>query len=147
MSMKNATLYDTDFYAWANEQAALLRAGRLAEADIGNIAEEIESIGRSERRELVNRLGMLLTHLLKWKYRIGLRGRSWALTIEDQRRQIARHLAQNPSLNTQVQEAFAEAYDDARLYAERETHLPRATFPPAADFRFEDAVNPDFWPD
>ena len=59
MPSKNATLYDTDFYAWANEQAALLRAGRLSEADIENIAEEIESMGRSEKRELINRLTVL----------------------------------------------------------------------------------------
>ena len=62
------SLYDQDFYAWANEQAALLRAGRLSEADIENIAEEIESMGRSEKRELVSRLNVLLLHLLKWQY-------------------------------------------------------------------------------
>ena len=65
--MKNS-LYDRDFYAWANEQAGLLRAGRIAEADIENIAEEIETMGRSERRELINRLTVLLLHLLKWQF-------------------------------------------------------------------------------
>ena len=59
--------YATDFFGWATEQAELLRAGRLAEADIGNIAEEIESMGRGEKRELVNRLAVLLAHLLKWQ--------------------------------------------------------------------------------
>ena len=93
MSTKNATLYDTDFYAWANEQAALLRAGRLSEADIENIAEEIESMGRSERSELVNRLTVLLVHLLKWRYQPGLRGRSWRLTIEEQRDQLDRTIS------------------------------------------------------
>ena len=68
MSTKNATLYDTDFYAWANEQAALLRAGRLSEADVENIAEEIESTGKREKRELVSRLTVLFVHLLKWRY-------------------------------------------------------------------------------
>lgn len=63
--MSNADTYSRDFCAWATEQAALLRAGRLADADIENIAEEIESMGRSEKRELVNRLTVLLTHLLK----------------------------------------------------------------------------------
>ena len=74
MSTKNATLYDTDFYAWTNEQAALLRAGRWSEADVENIAEEIESMGRSERRELVSRLTVLLMHLLKWRFQPTLRG-------------------------------------------------------------------------
>ena len=73
--------YNRDFYAWAMEQAALMRAGRLAEADIQNIAEEIESMGRGEKRELVSRLTVLLTHLLKWRAQPGLRGRSWHLTM------------------------------------------------------------------
>jgi Domain of unknown function DUF29 len=147
MSTKNATLYDTDFYAWANEQAALLRAGRLSEADVENIAEEIESMGRSERRELVNRLTVLLVHLLKWRYQEGLRGRSWRLTIEQQRIQLGRHLAGNPSLKSQLDEAMTDAYQDARIEAERETHLPRSTFPPTSPFTFDEATNPDFWPD
>ena len=79
------TQYDHDFYAWSTEQVGLLRAGRLAEADIEHIAEEIESIDRSEKRELVNRLAALLLHLLKWQFQPGLRGNSWRLSIEDQR--------------------------------------------------------------
>jgi hypothetical protein len=62
-------LYDRDFYAWATEQGALLRAGRLSDADIGHIAEEIESMGRGEKREPVSRLTVLLAHLLKWRVR------------------------------------------------------------------------------
>jgi hypothetical protein len=147
MSTKNATLYDTDFYAWANEQAALLRAGRLSEADIENIAEEIESMGRSEKRELISRLTVLFTHLLKWRYQQGLGGRSWSITIEQRRRRVARHLTDNPSLKSRLDEAMADAYQDARIEAERETHLPRSTFPPASPFTFEEAMNPDFWPD
>lgn len=147
MSTKNATLYDTDFHAWANEQAALLRAGRLSEADVENIAEEIESMGRSERSELVNRLTVLLVHLLKWRYQQALRGRSWALTIEQQRIQLGRHLARNPSLKSHMDEAMLDAYQDARIEAERQTHLTRSTFPVASPFTFDDAMNADFWPD
>jgi hypothetical protein len=147
MSTKNATLYDTDFYAWANEQAALLRAGRLSEADIENIAEEIESMGRSERRELISRLTVLFVHLLKWHYQPALRGRSWTLTIEQQRLRIGKHLAENPSLKSQLDYVVADAYQDARIDAERETHLPRSTFPVDCPFIFDEAMNPDFWPD
>ena len=57
--MPKSGLYERDFHAWANEQAALPRAGALNAADIENIAEEIESMGRSEKRELVNRLAAL----------------------------------------------------------------------------------------
>ena len=86
------SLLRQDFYAWANEQAALLRAGRLTEADIENIAEEIESMGRSEKRELVNRLTVLLLHLLKWQFQPALRGNSWRLSIEKQRYRLEDHL-------------------------------------------------------
>ena len=147
MSTKNATLYDTDFYAWANEQAALLRAGRVAEADVENIAEEIESMGRSEKRELVNRLTVLLVHLLKWRYQPSLRGRSWTLTIGQQRRRLVKLLDANPSLKSQLNEALADAYEDARVDAERETRLKSSVFPLACPFTFDDAMNPDFWPD
>jgi hypothetical protein len=147
MSTKNATLYDTDFYAWTAEQAALLRAGRLSEADVENIAEEIESMGKSERSELINRLAILLAHLLKWRYQPGLRGRSWRLTIDEQRDALRDHLADNPSLKSQLDDLTARAYRRARFGAERETHLPRSIFPPDCPFTFDEAMHPDFWPD
>jgi hypothetical protein len=71
--------YDLDFYAWASEQASLLRAGKLSIADIENIAEEIESMGRTEKRELVNLLTVLMLHLLKWKFQPRMRGRAGRL--------------------------------------------------------------------
>jgi hypothetical protein len=141
------TLYERDFYAWANEQAALLRAGRLDAADIENIAEEIESMGRGEKRELVNRLAVLLAHLLKWRYQPDRRGRSWILTIKEQRHRLVRHLRDNPSLTAQVAEAMSDAYDLARIKAEQEAHLTEETFPPVCPFAFEQAVSDDFWPD
>ena len=90
------SLYDRDFYAWANEQAALLRAGKLTEADIENIAEEIESMGRSEKRELVSRLTILLQHLLKWQFQPGRHSTSWRLSIENTRLQLEDHLRRQP---------------------------------------------------
>ena len=143
--MSNA--YQKDFYAWSQEQAALLRAGRLTDADVENIAEEIESIGRSERRELVSRLTVLLLHLLKWRYQPGLRGRSWTLTIEQQRMEVGDHLSDNPSLKSQLGDVMAKAYGYARIEAERETRLKSSVFPLACPFTFDDAMNPDFRPD
>jgi len=139
--------YEQDFYAWANEQAALLRSGRLAEADIGHIAEEIESMGRSEKRELVNRLTVLLLHLLKWQFQPGLRGNSWRLSIEEQRYRLEDHLNDNPSLKTQLDGAVRDAYRLALIEAERETGLARATFPPVCPYTYEQAAKSDFWPE
>lgn len=147
MSSKNASLYDTDFHAWANEQAALLRAGRLSEADIENIAEEIESMGRSEKRELVSRLTVLLLHLLKWRYQPGFRGNSWRLSIQEQRYKVDDHLEENPSLKAQLNEAMRSAYRSSRFEAARETGRDLETFPADNPFTFDQAMNPGFWPD
>ncbi|MDA8252143.1 MAG: DUF29 domain-containing protein [Rhodospirillales bacterium] len=133
-------LYDTDFYAWANEQAALLRAGKLSVADIAHIAEEIDSMGRSERRELTSRLAVLLTHLLKWQVQPERRGRSWLLTIREQRREVDEVLADNPSLRARLSELLAEAYGKALLAAQRETDLPEEAFPAASPWTFDEAM-------
>jgi hypothetical protein len=137
------TQYEHDFYAWSTEQAALLRAGKLAEADIEHIAEEIDSIGRSEKRELVNRLTVLL-HLLKWQFQPALRGNSWRLSIEEQRYRLEDHLNDNPILRSQLDVAMRDAYRLALIEAERETGLARSTFPPVCPFAFEQVVNADF---
>lgn len=141
------SLYDRDFYAWANEQAALLRAGRLSEADIENIAEEIESMGRSEKRELVNRLSVLLLQSLKWQFQPSHRGNSWRLTIEEQRYRLEKHLDDNPTLKAQLPQAMRDAYRLALIAAERETGFARSTFPADCPYRFDQAISPDFWPE
>ncbi|MEI7713698.1 MAG: DUF29 domain-containing protein [Rhodospirillales bacterium] len=141
------TLYDLDFVAWANEQAALLRSGHLTEADIDHIAEEIESMGRTEKRELVNRLGVLLQHLLKWRYQPDRRGASWQSTIRVQRRALIRHLRDNPSLKATLPTAIEEGYGDAAIEAAGETNLPEALFPATCPWPFEQFTDPEFWPD
>jgi hypothetical protein len=139
--------YERDFYAWTAEQAALLRAGRLSEADVENIAEEIESMGRSERRELVNRLAVLLTHLLKWQAQPALRGNSWRLTIAEQRARLAEHLKDNSSLKGAHPEAFATAYCFALLAAQRETGLPEGAFPAVCPWASDRVMAEGFLPE
>ena len=141
------TLSDRDFYARANEQAALLRARRFGEADIEDIAEEIESMGRGEKRELVNSLAVHLLHLLNWQYQPPLRGNSWRLTVEEQRYRLEHHLNDNPSLRSQIAQAVREAYRLTLVTAERETGLVRCTFPKDCPYTFEQAMTPDFWPE
>jgi hypothetical protein len=144
--MSNSNLYERDFYAWANEQASLLRANQLGQADIENIAEEIESMGRSEKRELVSRLIVLLLHLLKWKYQPALRGASWRSSIRVQRISIESHMQDNPSLKAVLPAAIAEAYRVAKIEAEDQTGLPESTFPAACPWTFEQMADEDFWP-
>ena len=141
------SLYDQDFYAWTAEQAALLRAGRLDQADIENIAEEIESMGRSEKRELVNRLAVLLLHLLKWRFQPSHRGNSWRLTIKEQRYRLNAHLRDDPSLKAQLDDAIRGSYRLACVEAARETGLAESSFPADCPFDFDQAIAEDFWPD
>jgi hypothetical protein len=133
-------LYERDFHAWANQQAELLRAGRLNDADIVHIAEEIETMGRSEKRELVNRLNILLLHLLKWRYQSEPRGRSWEVSIANTRDELADHLDDNPSLRSRLPEAMATAYRRARRTAGIETGLPDTVFPAESPWTFDQAM-------
>jgi len=141
------SLYEQDFYAWANEQAALLRAGALAKADVENIAEEIESMGRGEKRELVSRLTVLLLHLLKWRHQPEKRGASWRVSIANTRDDLADLLEDSPSLRANRGAHLASAYKRARRQASVETGLPEKTFPPTSAFSFDQALDADFWPD
>jgi hypothetical protein len=140
-----SNLYEADFYAWLTEQATLLRGAEFANemplADFANIAEELESMGRSEREQLTSRLGVLLAHLLKWQYQPSLRGNSWRLTIAEQRRRIARLMARSPSLRAHLPAIIVDAYGDAVLIAERETGLD--AFPDPCPWTFEQAMSED----
>ena len=144
--MRNTASYEQDFHAWATEQSGLLRAGRFAEADVEHIAEEIESLGKSERRELVSRLAVLLVHLLKWQIQPGFRGNSWRDTISEQRRKITEHLDDNPSLRATLGDAIGRAYRDARGEARNQTGLSESAFPLSCPFTPEQLFDPDFVP-
>lgn len=138
--------YRADFFGWATEQARLLRSGQVDAIDFENVAEEIESMGRSQRRELTNRLAVLLAHLLKWQYQPNLRGNSWRLTVEEQRIRVADHLDENPSLRALVPDAMRSAYRLALIQAQRESGLPASAFPAACPFTMEQATDEAFWP-
>ena len=143
----NAKLYDRDFYAWTREQAELLRAGRFAEADLDNIVEEIESMGKRERRELVSRIGALLLHLLRWRHQPGFRGVSWRLLVKEQRLGVAAFLAESPSLQPSLPDAVVRAWPLVRLRAERETGLDASAFPAQCPWTASQALDDAFWPE
>ncbi|HZG38940.1 MAG TPA: DUF29 domain-containing protein [Nodosilinea sp.] len=145
--MQITTLYDQDFHAWAQRQVELLRLGQWAELDIENLVEEIESLGRQERQELRNRLGVLLGHLLKWHYQPQARTKSWAATIQEQRRRIQRHLKENPSLKPYLAGAIAIGYEDGLDLVNRETPLDPKQLPQVCPFSEADIFEqPIDWP-
>src|SRR5689334_16575291 len=125
------TLYDQDFYAWTQEQAALLREGAVQELDLVNLAEEIESLGISQKHALASHLKTVMMHLLKWHYRP--RGRltrhTWQSRIINARDEIATILEDLPGLQQELPRLFERRYPAARRLAHAETGLPLATFP------------------
>ena len=141
------TSYNTDFYAWTKEQAQSLKAGQWAQLDIENLVEEIESLGRQERQQLINRLGVLLGHLLKWQYQPNYRSHSWQATIREQRRRLRRLLEANPSLQPYLPEALQAGYEDGVDLAIQETNLPEETFPATCPYTLDQALDADFLPD
>jgi len=145
-AMSTTTLYDTDLYAWTQEQAHLLRQGQLAELDIVNLVEELEDMGKSQQRQLESRLVILLAHLLKWRYQPDKRLRSWEATLRVQRIQLRKLLKQNPSLRSQLAEFIVDAYEQAINLAWAETGLVFETFPPVCPFSaheiLDEAPNP-----
>jgi hypothetical protein len=140
------TTREADFYAWSRHAAAALRAGDYSQVDMAAVAEELEHMGASERRALINRLAVLLMHLLKWQFQPGIRSRSWELTLIEQRREIQDLLGDNPSLKPQLAEKLGNAYSKALLKAERETQLPAQTFPTSCPYDIEDILREDFYP-
>lgn len=140
-------LYDTDTYTWAKQQADALRRRSANEVDWDNVAEEIESVGKSQASELRSRYAILLLHLLKWRYQPERRSRSWEATIRVQRKSILDHLEENPGLRARRDELLGRAYFEARQGASGETDLPVETFPETNPFTLAEAMDESFWPD
>lgn len=140
-------LYDRDFYAWTQEQAALLKSGQWDQLDIPNLVEEIEALGRQERRELVNRLGILVGHLLKWQFQPQQRSKSWTATIIEQRQEVQELIADNPSLKSYLVEAMNKAYQKSILLVVKETPLSLDDLPAQCPYTLDQVMDPDFYPE
>jgi hypothetical protein len=138
--------YERDPHAWYLRQAALLRARRVADADLENIAEELEDMGRSEAKALRASLRLICLHLLKWQHQPRRRSKSWSNTIARERINAARALSDSPSLRAKLAQLAAEAYEDARREAILETGLPAAAFPASCPYSIEQITAEGFLP-
>lgn len=112
----NAT-YEKDFYAWLLKSAQMLRQEKFSELDVEQIAEELEGMARSDKRQLLNRFAALLAHLLKWQYQPEKRSKSWERTIREQRKRISLLLEESPSLKSEIDQKLSDAYEIAVLSA------------------------------
>jgi hypothetical protein len=140
------TTYDTDFYQWTQQQADLLRQGALSALDRENLAEEIESMGKSGQRAVESYLRNILLHLLKWQYQPERRSNSWRLSIRDGRHQVAKRLRESPSLKPKIADMVTDEYPLVREYAANETGLPLVTFPEQCPLTVEE-ITGDYWPE
>lgn len=145
----NQTSYENDVVAWANEQAALIRAGRFDQLDLAHIAEEIEDVGKSEQRELASRMAVLLMHLIKWKFQPDKRTNSWTATIKTQRRLLVRRIQKTPSLSPMLTdpEWIDEMWVDATAAAEKETGIDIGTFPESCPWVMADVLSEGWLPE
>jgi hypothetical protein len=153
MSTKTAR-YDEDFYAWTQEQAALLREGAVDELDLANLAEEIEDMGHSQQDKLASHLLVLLTHLLKLHlaaihlpHDYARAARMWRLSCRAQRLQIAKVLRRNPRLRTTIPEECGDAYAIARLEAAQALELEETLIPASCPWNAAKVLEADFWPE
>lgn len=138
--------YEEDFYKWTFHNAALLREKRFDEIDIENLAEEIESMGNSDKRELMTRLALLMSHLLKWEFQVDRRGTSWKLTIKHQRATFKKLLQNSPSLKNELSEKISEAYEEARVMAADETNFIKEDFPEHTHYTLDQLLDENFFP-
>lgn len=141
------TKYETDVVAWASEQSRLIRAGRLDLLDLEHIAEEIEDVGKSEQRELANRMAVLLAHLLKWQFQPERRCASREITIKNQRHRIARRLEKTLSLRVCLNDPdwWADAWGDACETASIETGRGMEQFPPECAWAADSEILNNDW--
>lgn len=141
-----ASGYDHDYHAWLTRQAALLAERRFTDLDLDNLIDEIQDLARSEKREIDNRLNVLLIHLLKWSHQPAQRSGGWASTIIEQRARLLKRLQESPSLRGYPGEVLDEEYAIARDKAAAETGLRAATFPKTCPYTIDHVLDPDFLP-
>ncbi len=139
-------LYETDFQIWIEDQINLLKTQQWQQLDTLNLIEEIEALGRKERQELRNRLGILLWHLLKWQFQPDKRTNSWLGTIREQRVQIKFLLQDSPSLKPYLTQVFPDAYELGLALAMRETKLGEQLFPEVCPYTLEQVLDSQFLP-
>ncbi|MER8444422.1 DUF29 domain-containing protein [Mesorhizobium sp. M1066] len=140
------TPYEADYAQWCAEQGALLREGRLSDLDRENLAEEIESLGRSDKREIASRLGTLILHLLKWGFQPEQRKTGWLLTIREQRHRIENLLDESPSLKAYPGQMLGREFKIARLKALDETGLRDRDFPVDCPYAIREILDHDYFP-
>jgi hypothetical protein len=139
--------YDEDFVEWTRHTAALLRRGRFDEVDVARVAEEVEDMGKRDRRTVESRLEVLLAHLLKWQWQPERRSGSWRATIRTQRSRIELTVRDSPSLRAEVPAMIARRYPKAVALASDQTGVAAARFPRRCRYGAAQVLDERFLPE
>jgi len=139
-------LYEQDLFAWTQQQVNLLTHQRWHELDVENLIDELEGMARRDRREMTNRLIILIAHLLKWEFQPDHQSGSWRGSIQEQRLQLNGLLEDSPSLHQQFIESLEKAYPQAVKLASKETELPTTKFPNECPYELAQLLEDDFLP-
>jgi len=142
-----ANFYEEDFSVWAFRNAQLLREGRIAEADLEHIAEEIEDLGKEREHSLATQVRRLLAHLLQYHYQRFHRSRSWLGSIADARAEIEWVLEHSPSLKSSVHTMLESEYRRAVGQASAETGIPKESFPAECPYTVQQIMQDEFLPE
>ncbi len=153
--MSSTELYHQDFDAWIHDQISLLKAGKMDALDTHHLIEELEDMGKNNRRELSSHLKILIAHLLKWQFQLAAlsdkwesyEGKSWRLTIIEQRSQIVDLLEDVPSLKRELESTVEKSYPKAVLFAVKETRLAKTTFPETCPYSIQQLLDDEFFPE
>jgi hypothetical protein len=144
LNTQRQSLYETDYLKWIETTIAQMKQQNYGAIDWENLIDEIEDMGRSERRSLESNLTVILLHLLKWQFQPDRRSISWEATIAEHRKRIRKAFKDSPSLKPYFEEIFAECYEDAVEFASIETRMPAATFPPNCPYSSAEVLDSGF---
>ena len=140
-------LYERDFNLWAQEQAKALRSRQFTKLDYDNLIEEIEDMGKSEKKAVASNLRIVLLHLLKYKYQSAKKTDSWTNSIVEHRIRLLSDFEDSPSLKRHCESVFDKQYQYARKQASIETKLSIDTFPARCPFTFLQTLDLDYLPE
>lgn len=139
------TLYEQDFSLWIEKTVNQLKTGNFTEVDLKNLIEEVEALGRQDKRELENRLTTLLEHALKRRY-VPLSDcyRGWENTLKRTQKELKKSLRDSPSLKNYFLAILNDCYQDAVDNLQDDYDL---TFPDLLPFpeTIEALLNEKFW--
>lgn len=143
----DAKLYDIDYNLWLEKTIGQLRERNFSEIDLENLLEELEAMGRSEKRAVYSNLKILLMHLLKYRYEPSRRSNSWRSTIREHRQRLKKAFQESPSLKGYFHDVFDECYQKARELAADETGLDIEALPQESPFLSEETLDSEYLPD